>query len=85
MTNKWGAKGEYGEGKASKRRRPVHPKEPDPFVTTVQERQHVDGLSAQEIAARLEEAGVHPHVIEDLIRDRKTNGGRWRIIQELRR
>lgn len=59
-------------------------KEPDPMNITLDEIRFVDSLADSEIRARLEQRGRSPFIVETLIADRRTNGGRWRIVQELR-
>lgn len=55
----------------------------DPHVLTDDDRRFVDSLTDSEIRARLTQRGLSSFVAETLVADRKTNGGRWRIAQEL--
>lgn len=58
-------------------------KAPDPLNVTADEYAFVDGLSDAEIRSRLSQRDVPAQVVEDLIVDRETAGGRWRIAQEI--
>lgn len=57
---------------------------PDPLHITDEEIRFVDSLADSEIRARLTQRGMSPVMVEHLILDRNTSGGRWRIVQELR-
>jgi hypothetical protein len=59
-------------------------KAPDPMHITTEEIRFVESLADSEIRARLLQRNISPVIVEHLIADRETNGGRWRIVQELR-
>lgn len=58
-------------------------KAPDPSKVTDEDLLYIETFPDDELRQRLLQRDVHPDVVEDLIRDRDTNGGRWRIVQEL--
>lgn len=60
-------------------------KAPDPMDVTADDIRFVESLSNSEIRRRLTQRDLSDFMVETLIADRSTNGGRWRIIMELRR
>jgi hypothetical protein len=60
-------------------------KAPDPFDVDEDDIRFVESLSDSEVRRRLTQRGLSEFMVETLVADRTTNGGRWRIIQELRR
>lgn len=57
-------------------------KAPDPMIVTRDEYEHVERMTNDQIRDELR-GRVPPTTLMDLITDRATAGGRWRIAQEL--